>query len=236
MKTILTLLTALTLSSAFAQDTPTSSNARSDSAARAVVARTNSMDVLDNNRRLAIGDLLSYRVVEDRKNAVSSLIVTDSGEVEVPLVGRVDAKGKTCKVLATEIKALLQKDYYHQATVIIALNFTGYSDNGQGGKSFAATHDQVTIMGAVGQAGRIILPPAETDYTLSQAILDAGGLGRFANAKKVQVVRRTDPDDRSRVQRFIIDLHAIMKKGRLEDDIVLQPNDVVIVPEKFLNF
>ncbi len=230
MKTILILLTAFTLTFAPAQDTS------SDSAARAIVSRTNSMDVLDNNRRLAVGDLLSYRVVEDRKSAVSSLIVTDSGQVEVPLVGRVNAKGKTCKAVATEIKTLLEKDYYHQATVIIALNFTGYSDIGRGGKSYAATQDQVTIMGAVGQAGRIILPPAETDYTLSQAILDAGGLGRFANAKKVQVVRRTNPKDRTQIQRYIINLHAIMKKGRLEEDIVLQPNDVVIVPEKFLNF
>ena len=236
MKTIFTLITAFILAGAFAQETPTPSSERSDTAAHDVVSRTNSMDVLDDNRRLAIGDLLSYRVVEDRKNAVSSLIVTDSGEVEVPLVGRVAAKGKTCKALATEIKALLQKDYYHRATVIIALNFTGYSEGGQGAKNVASTQDQITVMGAVGQAGRIILPPAETDYTLSQAILDAGGLGRFANGKKVQVVRRTDPDDRTKLKRYIIDLNAIIKEGRLEDDIVLRPNDVIIVPEKFLNF
>jgi polysaccharide export outer membrane protein len=227
----LLLALACPLPAAPAQETATP---RGDS--RNLVANTNSMEVLDDNRRLAVGDLLSYRVVEDRSNTVSSLIVTDSGEVEVPLVGRVHAKGKSCKTVAYELKTLLEKSYYHSATVIIALNFTGYSDIGHGGKSFAATQDQVTIMGAVQQAGRILLPPAETDYTLSQAILDAGGLGRFANAKKVQVVRRTDPDDRARVKRYIINLHNIMKKGRLEEDIVLQPNDVVIVPEKFLNF
>src|SRR5215203_7487715 len=72
------------------------------------IAFTNSMDVLDNKRPLGVGDRVSLRVVEDRKPPVETY-VTDSGDMEVPLIGRVKAQGKTCKTLAREIKAALDK-------------------------------------------------------------------------------------------------------------------------------
>src|SRR5437879_7223872 len=68
------------------------------SSAAGMVAGTTSMDVLDNSRKLGSGDRLSYRVVQERR-APLSLPVTDSGEVEVPLMGRVRASGRTCKAL-----------------------------------------------------------------------------------------------------------------------------------------
>ena len=80
-------------------------------AASAVVAGTNSMDVLDDQRKLLAGDRLSYRVVEERTEP-RAVFVTDSGEVEVPLIGRVPATGKTCKALALAIKKVLEKDYF----------------------------------------------------------------------------------------------------------------------------
>jgi len=62
--------------------------------------------------------VVSYRVVEERKDPIP-LMVTDSGEIEVPYIGRVPAAGKTCKELAYEIKPLLEKDYFYKATVIV---------------------------------------------------------------------------------------------------------------------
>ena len=49
------------------------------------------MAVLDDQRRLGNGDRVSFRVVEDRKPP-SQLVVADSGEMEVPLIGRVSAE------------------------------------------------------------------------------------------------------------------------------------------------
>src|SRR4051812_4928285 len=62
-------------------------------------AYTSSMSVLDDRRPLSVGDRVSLRVVEDRKPPVETF-VTDSGDMEVPLIGRVKASGKTCKGLA----------------------------------------------------------------------------------------------------------------------------------------
>ncbi|CAN5477714.1 hypothetical protein BH23VER1_BH23VER1_27720 [soil metagenome] len=198
----------------------------------ATVAATHSMDVLDRNRLLNIGDLLSYRVVED-KGRVSRLIVTDSGEMEVPLIGRVVAKGKTCYQIAHEIKATLEKQYYKQATVILALDFAG----GVSGQYATAAVEQITLMGEVGKPGRYPLPQGlGAEYTLSQAILEAGGFGRFANTKKVKVVRRLEEGDRKKTKTIIVNLRDVMEKGELEKDLVLQPHDVIIVPEKIFNF
>jgi len=98
------------------------------------VALTNSMEVLDDSRALGVGDRVSLRIVEDRKPPVE-LLVTDSGEMEVPLIGRVQAKGKTCKALAHEVKKLLEKDYFYTCTVIIGLDAASQRSRGKSPRS-----------------------------------------------------------------------------------------------------
>src|SRR4051794_31448912 len=80
------------------------------------VALTTSMEVLNDTTKLGPGDRVSFRIIEDR-HAPINLAVTDSGEMEVPLIGRVKAVDKTCKQLAYEIKPLLEKEYFVKATV-----------------------------------------------------------------------------------------------------------------------
>src|SRR5438309_10008953 len=84
------------------------------------VMRTNSMTVLDDKKRLGSNDYVSFRVVEDRDNESQHLRVNDSGELEVPYIGLVQAAGRTCKELAYSVKASLEREYYYHATVIIA--------------------------------------------------------------------------------------------------------------------
>src|SRR5450755_4927938 len=64
------------------------------------VMRTNSMTVLDDKKKLGSNDFVSFRVVEDRDNESQHLRINDSGELEVPYVGLVQAAGKSCKELA----------------------------------------------------------------------------------------------------------------------------------------
>ena len=77
-------------------------------------AQINSMDELNNERKLAPGDRVSYRVIEEQKDVPVSLTVTDSGELPIPIIGLFPAAGKTCKQLAEQIKPLLEKDYFLQ--------------------------------------------------------------------------------------------------------------------------
>jgi len=178
------------------------------------------MEVLDDSRKLNIGDRLSYRVVEERKAPIT-LVVADSGELEVPLIGRVSASGKTCRRLAQDIKVPLEKEYFYKATVILGLDFASVRTKGR-----------VYVTGQVhGQGAQEIA--ADEELTLSRAILRAGGLADFANKRKVKVVHKTK-DGGTETQ--IFDLEEIMDKGHMEKDPVLRPDDLIIVPERLVNF
>ncbi len=183
------------------------------------VANTTSMDVLDDKRLLQIGDRLSMRVVEDRKPPVS-LIVTDSGEVEVPLIGRIEAKGRSCKKLAFAIKAPLEREYYYKATVIVGLDFETLKSSGR-----------VYVTGQVRNQGPLAIPPDET-FTVSRAIIRAGGFADFANKRRVKLVRKNG----DKTETIIVDLELVIKKGQTDKDPVVEPDDTIIVPERLINF
>jgi protein involved in polysaccharide export with SLBB domain len=198
--------------------TPSGARHYDPSQANAVVAGTTSMEVLDTTRRLGPGDRLSYRIVEERREPIG-LIVADSGEVEFPLIGRVAATGKTCKELAYSIKPTLEHDYFFKATVIIGLDAVSEKSRGR-----------VYISGQIRSQGSVEIPPDER-FTLTKALLKAGGFADFAS-KKVKLIRRL-PDGSSKTT--IIDVDAITKGGHWEKDVELLPDDRIIVPERFIN-
>lgn len=187
--------------------------------AAATVAYTNSMEVLNDRRTLGVGDRVSFRVVEDRKDPVA-LVITDSGELEVPLIGRVSAAGKTCKQLAYAIKGPLEKTYFYKATVIIALDLASVKSLGR-----------IYVTGQVKKQGAQDLP-AEGTFTVSKAIMQAGGLADFANKKKIKLLRKSGGSQTE----IIVNLEEIMEKGRLDQDPVLRPEDMIVVPERLVNF
>lgn len=199
---------------------PSAPSTSGASSAFNTVASTTSMEVLNDSQKLGAGDRVSYRVVEEKHDPIG-LLVTDSGEMELPLIGRVHATGKTCRQLAYEIKPMLEKEYFYHATVIIGLDTIGSRPRGK-----------VYLTGQVRNQGALELMPDET-VTLSKAVLRAGGLADFANKKKIKLMRK-QPDGTTRTT--IVDLGEILTKGRLEKDPVLEPDDLIVVPERLINF
>ena len=187
-------------------------------ASSAAGSTTNSMDALDSKRKLVIGDRLSYRVLQERGEP-QGLIITDSGDAEVPLIGRVPAAGKTCRQFAQEIKVLLERDYFYHATVIIFLNAASPRSRGV-----------VYILGPVKNQGPQEIP-LEGGFTLSKAILRAGSFADFANGHKVKLIRKTAAGEPKTTIHDVADI----LRGKAGEDPELQPDDMVIVPEKFIN-
>ena len=181
------------------------------------VMRTNSMAVLDDKKRLGPNDHVSFRVVEDRDNESQHLRVNDNGELEVPYAGLIPAAGRTCKQLAYAVKAALEKEYYYNATVIIAVERISQQSRGK-----------VYVTGSVKGPGPQEIPADET-YTVSKAIIRAGGFGDFANKKKVKLTRRNG-------ETMTIDVRRIIEKGRTDEDVVLQPDDQIFVQQNIVNF
>lgn len=180
------------------------------------VMRTNSMAVLDDKKKLGPNDFVSFRVVEDRDNDSQRLRINDNGELEVPYVGLVPAEGRTCKELAYTIKGLLEREYYYHATVILAVDRISEKSRGR-----------VYVYGSVKTQGPQEIPPDES-YTVSKAIIRAGGFGDFANKRKVKVTRKTGKE-------FNVDLKRVIEEGHTEEDMVLVPDDQIYVPQRLIN-
>jgi polysaccharide biosynthesis/export protein len=177
--------------------------------------------VPDDKYNLRVGDRVSLQILEDR-DLPKSLVVADSGELDVPYVGRASAKDKTCKQLAEELKAQLEKEYYYQATVIIALDVAN------------KLLGRVYVWGQVRNQGAIDVAVSE-NLTAGRAILRAGGFADFANKKKVKVVRAAGAATTDK-KSFELNMVDILEKGQTEKDVVLQPDDFIIVPSRLINF
>src|SRR5438874_2828115 len=133
-----------------------------------------SLDSLDNHQKLGPGDRITYRVIEDQ-DPPRTLMITDSGDLEVPYLGLVHASGNTCQELARHIKALLEKKLYYTATVMISaevLNKTRVTG-------------KVYVTGQVRNSGGFNIPAGEP-LTVSRAILNAGGFIDFSDKRNVR--------------------------------------------------
>ena len=177
--------------------------------------------VPDDKYKLRVGDKVSLQIIEDR-DAPRSLVVADSGELDAPYIGRVAAADKTCKQLAEELKAQLEKEYYYRATVVIALDLAN------------KLLGQIYVWGQVRNQGPIDLLVNES-LTVGKAILRAGGFADFANKKKVKVVRNAGADGGGK-QTFELNMVDILERGTTERDVVLQPDDLIIVPSRLISF
>ena len=196
-----------------------------DTTSASFVPLPNTMDGLNDKRPLSIGDKLSFRVVED-EGSPRALSVTDSAEIDVPYIGRVPVGNKTCKQFAYYIKRLLEKEYYYQATVIVGLDAAGVGAR-------AASRGKCYVMGQVRSAGPQDIPLDET-YTVSKAILRAGGFGQYANRKKVKVVRGGKGGANSKP--IYVDCAEIFDKAHWDKDIEIGPDDIITVAEKWISF
>ena len=181
----------------------------------------NSMEALDDKHRLAVGDRISFRIVEDLEEP-RPLFVTDSGELEAPYVGRVAAAGKTCRQLARELKVELEKEYYRRATVIVAVDI------------MARTRGRIYLVGPVRMPGPQEMPSDE-ELTLSKAILRAGGFADYADKRHVKVTRKGGAGEKDK-ESFTRDLVDILEKGKADQDVVLESGDLIVIPERSIRF
>jgi protein involved in polysaccharide export with SLBB domain len=184
------------------------------------VAEQPSGYVPDDKYKLRLGDRVSFQVLEDREPP-KSLMIADSGELDVPYVGRLPAVDKTCKQLAAQIKTLLEREYYYRASVVLALD------------SANRVLGRVYIWGQVRNQGPIELAVNE-NLTAGKAILRAGGFADFANKKRIKVIRNGAAGAAKQV--LELNMVDILENGATEKDLLLQSDDSVIVSSRLINF
>ncbi len=124
----------------------------------------------------------------------------------MPLIGEVQAAGKTVAELETEIKTKLEAKYLQSAQVSVFVQ--------------EANSQQVTVDGAVNSPGMVTL---NGPTTLLQTIALSGGLAKGANSRGIVVFRSVD--QKRMAAKF--DLAAI--RGGKSPDPVLYGGDIVVV-------
>ncbi len=140
--------------------------------------------------------------------------VRPDGKISVPLVGDVDAGGKTTTEVATEIKTRLA-DFVRdpQVTVIV---------------DQLRSHEYLSRVRVTGAVRTPISVPYRQGMTVLDAVLAAGGTNEFAAADRTQLFRKDGEGTRS----YPVRLDRILQKGDLSTNYEAQPGDVITVPER----
>jgi protein involved in polysaccharide export with SLBB domain len=175
-----------------------------------------------SDRKLGVGDRVRYRVVEDQE-PVSEIVVGNTGALEVPFHGPVQAVGKTPAQLKGEIKEALEKELYISATVI--LNVIEY-------RLGTLNRGRVHLSGQVKSVGAVEID-LDLKNMLGRVLLTAGGLTDFADKKSVRIIRQNSDGDNITIT---VDLREVLDKGNLDSDVELRDGDFVIVNEKLINW
>ncbi len=140
--------------------------------------------------------------------------VRPDGRITTPLITDMPAVGKTPTMLAEDIKLQLSQ-YIQEPIVSVIVN------------SFAGTFSQqVRIVGATEKPASI---PYRANMTLLDAMIAVGGLSEFAAGNRAKLVRFDKVSGRQ--QEYPIKLGDLIKKGDSRANVLLQPGDVIIIPE-----
>lgn len=178
-----------------------------------------SIEQLDNETHIQVGDQLIFRILEDEDPA-TTLTVSDSGQVRVPYLGNMVALNRTPRELAYQIKRALESNLYKKATVMLSIE-----------KRTTRSPGKIYVTGEIVRPGTIDLRANES-LTLTQAILELGGFSDFANKRKVKLMRKSGSTSEVKV----VDVSAVVDQGRTDLDVPLKPGDVIVVPSRFLTW
>ncbi|MEI9896805.1 MAG: polysaccharide biosynthesis/export family protein [Chthoniobacter sp.] len=131
------------------------------------------MSIVDPDKKLSAGDQVTVEILEDREGGLPR-VVTATGELDVPPLGRVKVSGRTAAEAASEIKQQLEHDYYYHATVRLAIDRVS---------PVSVRSGLVYLSGEVRVGGPQEIISGET-LTLTNAILKAGGVGEWGTPRK----------------------------------------------------
>ena len=143
-----------------------------------------------------------YAKVSDEVYKVS----LGTGEIEISVLGLLKVAGLKCSELEDILTEKL-KDYIIEPNIKVSIKeFTIY------------------IMGQVGKPGMYSIARGTT---IIEAINMAGGFGESAAKHRIRILRKGLPKKKKYLK---VNLLAILK-GDTSGNIVLEPGDIVIVPE-----
>ena len=156
-----------------------------------------------NTYQIGPEDILGVRVWKEPELS-GGVQVRSDGKITLPLVGEVEAAGKTPEQLRKAVVELLS-EFIQKPDVIVSVQ--------------SVQSRKYYITGEVGRTGayQLVVPT-----TVLQALTGAGGFREFANKKKITIMRSG--------QLIKFNYNEVIKGKNLQQNIFLQNGDYVIVP------
>ena len=157
--------------------------------------------------RIQPGDVLEISVWKE-ESLLREVLVRPDGGLSFPLVGNIQAAGKSVEALQAEVAEHLTK-YIPDPVVTVSIR--------------QLSGNKVYVIGKVARPGEFV---ANRYMDVVQALSVAGGMTPYAASNKVKVLRRENG-----VLKSIPFRYGDIEKGKdLDQNIILQSGDVVLVP------
>lgn len=159
--------------------------------------------------RVGAGDVLRISVW-GHSDLSGNATVRPDGQFTLPLVGEIEAAGRTPSEIQQEVARRLQRYVKTNPNVTVTVaQVNSY---------------RIYVMGRVNQPGEYT---PDAPVTILQALALARGLNEYADPDHIVVVRR---DENGTVRRIPFVYTQAVKCGRVEMDITLMTGDTVVVP------
>ncbi len=142
--------------------------------------------------------------VWDNRDLNQVVFVRPDGKTSLPLVGEIQAAGKTVQELQDYLAAVYSKTVKGAAVTVIIRDIKSRP---------------VYFVGGFGKPGAMQLT---RELTLLQAVALVGGVAPTADAEKGFVLRKD--------KQIPIDFYSLTQKGDLKQNIKLEPGDTIVVP------
>jgi len=155
---------------------------------------------------IGASDVLAITVFKE-PTLSGSLLVRPDGMISMPLLGDVEASGKTPLQLAEEVTTKLKK-YIQDPKVSVVLS--------------QINSKKVFLIGEIAKTGPVDLTPG---MTLLEAIAAGGGLTQFANSRKMYILRNESGNHLKIPLQYKQALD-----GYDAFNLTLKPGDTIVVP------
>lgn len=191
----------------WAQANSTATAASTDAAAKNEAAN-GAAKAHDNTFVIGTGDVLSINVWKE-PDISRSIPVRSDGNISLPLVGEVQAAGRTPLTLEQDIASRL-KNYISEPEVTVIVQ--------------QINSEKFNILGQVVRPGSYPLANAST---VLDAIAIAGGFRDFAKKKSIYVLRQNADGTQTRLP---FNYKDVIKGQTPQQNVKLQPHDTIVVP------
>ncbi|PKL39673.1 MAG: polysaccharide export protein, outer membrane [Spirochaetae bacterium HGW-Spirochaetae-1] len=159
---------------------------------------------------VGVGDILEVNIIQPEQLQTRTT-VSPGGDISIPYIGSVRAKGQTITQLQQTIQWRLANGYFKYPVVTVSL--------------IESRSKNYTISGEVVTPGNY---PLGENTTVLKAISIAGGFTRFGSSSRVKILRPRQ--DRPGYRQIKVDIKAVMD-GDARADIVIEAGDIIVVSE-----